>query len=121
MRWLADECIDVGLVAHLRNSGHDVLYMAELAPATSDADVLARAHDEGRILLTEDKDFGDLVFRRGGHVPGLVLLRVDPAQHALKRDRLDAAIARFGEDGLRGRYMVVEVGRFRSRSLTPRQ
>lgn len=120
MRWLADECIDAGLVYHLRASGHDVLYMAELAPATSDADVLTRADDEDRILLTEDKDFGDLVFRRGGHVPGLVLLRVDPAQHTLKRERLDAAVARFGEDGLRCRYMIVEAGRFRSRPLTPR-
>lgn len=117
MRWLADECIDAGLVSHLRSSGHDVLYMAELAPATDDVDVLARANDDGRILLTEDKDFGDLVFRRGGHVPGLVLLRVDPAQHVLKRERLDAMIARFGEDGLRGRYMIVEAGRFRSRPL----
>jgi len=117
--WSTASRAHAGLVYHLRASGHDVLYMAELAPATSDADVLARADDDGRILLTEDKDFGDLVFRRGGHVPGLVLLRVDPAQHALKRERLDAAVALFGEDGLRGRYMIVEAGCFRSRPLRP--
>lgn len=91
--------------------------MAELAPATGDADVLARADGDDRVLLTEDKDFGDLVFRRGGHVPGLVLLRIDPVQRALKRERLDAVIARFGEHGLRGRYTIVEAGRFRSRPL----
>ena len=41
--------------------------------------------EDGRLLLTEDKDFGDLVFRRGGQVPGIVLLRINPAMHALKR------------------------------------
>ncbi|MCK9914492.1 DUF5615 family PIN-like protein [Microbacteriaceae bacterium K1510] len=117
MRWLADECIDAGLVAYLRHSDHDVLYMAEAAPASNDTDVMARALREERLLLTEDKDFGDLVFRHGVAVPGIVLLRIDPAQHSLKRQRLDAAIARFGEAGLFGRYTIVEEGRFRLRPL----
>ena len=116
MRWLVDECIDAALVAHLRAAGHDVVYMAEIAPATSDAEVMARAQRDGRLLLTEDKDFGDLVFRRGGQVPGIVLLRIDPAMHALKNRRLDAAIDRFG-DNLFGRYMTVKEARFRSRPL----
>ena len=117
MRWLADECIDAALVVHLRAAGHDVVYMAEIAPAASDADVVARAQGEGRLLLTEDKDFGDLVFRRGRQVPGIVLLRLDPAMHGLKRRRLDAAMTRFGDEGLRGRYMTIEAARFRSRML----
>jgi len=116
VRWLVDECVDAGLVARLRRDGHDVLYMAEVAPAASDREVLARAHEESRLLLTEDKDFGDLVFRRGGQVPGIVLLRIDPAMHALKSRRLDAAVARFGEN-LFGRYTIVEEARFRSRPL----
>lgn len=90
--------------------------MAEVAPTTSDADVMARAQREGRLLLTEDKDFGDLVFRRGGQVPGIVLLRIDPAMHELKRHRLDAVISGFG-DRLFGRYMTIEESRFRSRPL----
>ena len=116
MRWLADECVDAGLVARLRDAGHDVVYMAEAAPAESDVEVMQRAQADGRLLLTEDKDFGDLVFRRGQQVPGIVLLRVDPAMHALKSQRLDAAISRFGE-GLFGRYMTIDETRFRSRPL----
>ena len=69
MRWLIDECVDAALAARLRRAGHDVVYMAEIAPAASDAAVLARAQQDSRLLLTEDKDFGDLVFRRGGPVP----------------------------------------------------
>jgi predicted nuclease of predicted toxin-antitoxin system len=117
VRWLADECIDAGLVAHLRHAGHDVLYMAEIAPSANDAEVMARALREGRLLLTEDKDFGDLVFRHGSRVPGIVLLRLDPAKHVLKQRRLEAAVARFGEAGLLGRYTIVEEARFRSRPL----
>jgi predicted nuclease of predicted toxin-antitoxin system len=116
MRWLADECVDAGLVAWLRAAGQDVVYMAEIAPAESDDTVITRAQRENRLLLTEDKDFGDLVFRRGREVPGIVLLRIDPAMHALKTRRLEAAIKRFG-DGLFDRYMIVEETRFRSRPL----
>jgi predicted nuclease of predicted toxin-antitoxin system len=116
VRWLVDECVDAVLVARLREAGHDVVYMAEIAPATSDADVMMRAQRDGRLLLTEDKDFGDLVFRRGGQVPGIMLMRIDPAMRALKGRRLDAAISRFG-DHLFGRYMIIEEARFRSRPL----
>ena len=116
MRWLADECVAAGLVARLRAAGHDVVYMAEIAPAAGDIDVIGRARDEGRLLLTEDKDFGDLVFRRGAQAPGIVLLRIDPVMHELKAERLDAAIGRFG-DGLVGRYTIIEPARFRSRPL----
>jgi hypothetical protein len=70
------------------------------------------------LLLTEDKDFGDLVFRQGRPVPGIVLLRIDPSRRLQKAARLMAAIDRFG-DGLIGRYTVIEEARFRSRPLWP--
>ena len=116
MRWLADECVDAGLVSRLRGAGHDVSYMAEMSSGASDADVLRQAESETRLLLTEDKGFGDLVFRLRLPVPGILLLRVDPDQHLLKWNRLEAAIARFGER-LFGRHLVIEETRFRSRPL----
>ena len=64
MRWLVDECLDAGLVARLREDGHDVIYAAEIAPAASDVALLDLARTQERLLLTEDKDFGDLVIRR---------------------------------------------------------
>jgi predicted nuclease of predicted toxin-antitoxin system len=75
--------MDAGLVAWLRDAGHDVIYMAEVAPAESDSDIVRRAREGGRLVLTEDKDFGDLVVRRSLHLPGLVLSRIDPAMHVL--------------------------------------
>jgi predicted nuclease of predicted toxin-antitoxin system len=116
MRWLADECVAAPLVAFLCAGGHDVLYVAEAAAGLSDADVIALALREKRLLLTEDKDFGDLVFRRERSVPGVVLMRIGPENPALKTIRLAAAIERYGE-GLFDHYTVIEEGRFRSRRL----
>jgi predicted nuclease of predicted toxin-antitoxin system len=100
----------------LRDAGHDVVYMAEIAPAESDADVIARANSERRLLLTEDKDFGELIFRGGRPAPGIVLLRIDPTMRALKGQRLAAAINRLGAN-LFDRYTTIEEARFRSRPL----
>jgi predicted nuclease of predicted toxin-antitoxin system len=84
VRWLADECIAATLVAYLRADGHDVLYVAEAAAGLSDADVVALASREIRLLLTEDKDFDDLVFRRERVIIGVVLMRINPENPALK-------------------------------------
>ena len=116
MRWLADECVDAGIVGQLRDAGHDVLYISEIASGAGDAEVIGRAQTDGRVLLTEDKDFGELVFRSKMTVPGVVLLRVSPERHFLKWNRLDTAVRQFGER-LFGRYLVIEDARFRSRPL----
>ena len=116
MRWLADECVGASLVAFLRNLGHDVLYVAESASGLRDTDVIELTSIEQRILLTEDKDFGDLVFRRDHKAPGFVLMRIGPAKSELKTLQLAAATERYGE-GLLGRYLVIEEAGFRGRPL----
>lgn len=92
------------------------LYVGEAVSGLSDEDVVALAIRERRLLLTEDKDFGDLVFRRKRTIPGVVLVRISSETPNLKSTCLAAAIERYGE-GLLGRYTVIEEGRFRSRRL----
>jgi predicted nuclease of predicted toxin-antitoxin system len=116
VRWLADECVDAALVAALRTASHDVTYIAETAAGLIDTDVLDMANAEHRLFLTEDKDFGELVFRFRMAVPGLVLLRIESARTHLKWSRLEAVIHQIGE-GLFGRYAVVTETRIRSRPL----
>jgi hypothetical protein len=111
MRWLADECVDAALVRRLSGAGHDVIYAAEVAPEATDAQILRRANDEDRLLLTEDKDFGEFVFRLHMTVPGLVLLRVAPERYLFKWARLDGAVQRFGQR-LFGRYVVIRGSSF---------
>jgi predicted nuclease of predicted toxin-antitoxin system len=116
VHWLIDECVDADLAALLHRAGHDVVYMSDVAPRAADPEVMNRADREGRLLLTEDKDFGDLVFRQARPVPGIVLLRIDSSRRLRKGPRLLAAVYRFGET-LLGRYTVIEDARFRSRPL----
>jgi predicted nuclease of predicted toxin-antitoxin system len=82
VNFLADECCDAFLVDGLRGDGHDVLYVKESAPGTDDHTVLQMAADQERVLLTEDKDFGELVVRLKLPAYGIVFLRMNPADSA---------------------------------------
>lgn len=65
MMFLLDESADARLAPWLRSLGHDVTAIAVDHPASlKDREVLNIAHDEGRILITEDRDFGKLIFSR---------------------------------------------------------
>lgn len=77
MKFLADECCDADMIASLREGGHDILYITEFKPGTVDEEVLKKAFDENRILLTEDKGFGELVFHLRKPARGIILLRFD--------------------------------------------
>ena len=77
MNFLADESVDQPIVVRLRDDGHDVVAVAEIAPTIPDTAVLAQANQRGDLLLTADKDFGELVFRRKLlSTRGVVLLRL---------------------------------------------
>ena len=62
MRFLADESCDFIVVRALRSAGHDVLSVAEAARGAKDPVVLGLAREQNRVLLTEDKDFGRLIY-----------------------------------------------------------
>jgi len=64
---VADESVDWQVVDRLRASGHDVLFVAELAPGSDDETVLGHSREANAILLTADKDFGELVFSRASN------------------------------------------------------
>jgi predicted nuclease of predicted toxin-antitoxin system len=75
MRFLADECCDFAAVRSLRANGHDVLAVNEFQSRSIDHQVMELALAENRILLTEDKDFGWLVFAARVDSPGVILIR----------------------------------------------
>lgn len=116
MKFLADECCNSGLVASLRNDGHNVAYVIEEKPGISDDDVLQSAFDEGRILLTEDKDFGELVYRLNKPARGVILIRINVEERREKWHRLKALIDSHGAR-LLGNFVVVDMNKFRFRPL----
>ena len=116
MKFLADECCDTGLVVSLRSDGHDVLYVLEKTPGIPDDEVLLDAYNEGRILLTEDKDFGELVYRLKKPSRGIILIRIDVKQRHIKWARLTKLIGNY-EDRLAGHFVVIDSQKFRFRPL----
>ena len=76
MKILADENVERPIMDYLRGVGHDVLYAAEVFASTPDPEVLSRALAEQRIVLSNDLDFGDLIFHRKLAAQGIVLLRL---------------------------------------------
>jgi predicted nuclease of predicted toxin-antitoxin system len=85
MRFFADECCDFAVVRALRAHGHDVLAVSELQHHSVDKDVMDLALVENRILLTEDKDFGWLVFAGRMNSPGVILIRFPPGVCSLRQ------------------------------------
>jgi predicted nuclease of predicted toxin-antitoxin system len=75
MRFLADESCDFAVVRALRLAGHDVLAVCEFQRRSIDKELMETAHREGRVLLTEDKDFGWLAFVAHQESAGVVLIR----------------------------------------------
>ncbi len=116
MKLLADECCDAPLVAALRTAGHDVRFMVEEERGLTDDEVLGTAFAEGRIVLTEDKDFGDLVVRLRRPAIGVILLRLDPSVPDTKQERLLAVLSEHAAR-LVGHYVVVHESRIRIRAL----
>jgi predicted nuclease of predicted toxin-antitoxin system len=70
LRFLADESCDFVVVAALRSAGHEVNTVADVNPGAEDDVVLAMARDDARVLLTEDKDFGQLAYAGGYSTAG---------------------------------------------------
>src|SRR6516162_4011691 len=77
MNFVADESCAGPVIRALREAGHDVIAIAEVAEGATDDQVLARALDEQRVLITEDHDFGELVYARGRSTAGVLLVRFD--------------------------------------------
>lgn len=116
MKFLADECCERGLVVALRKAGYDVLHVVESKPGATDDDVLALAFDERRILLTEDKDFGELVYRLKKPTHGIILIRIGVKNRSLKWPRIKKLLDAY-PDRCTGRFVVVGEDKFRFRPL----
>jgi len=116
MRFLANENFPGSAVAALEAAVHDVVWVRIAGPGATDLDVLAWAVREQRILLTFDKDFGELA--RGSALPpacGVILFRTPMPKSSEIGRRLADVIA--GRDDWAGYFSVVEPGRVRMRRL----
>lgn len=116
MKFLADESGDRQIVARLRQAGHTVLYVAAMEPGMADEAVLDAANREQALLLTADKDFGELVYRQRRFARGIVLVRLVGLPPARKARVVLSVIGRHGSE-LPGSFTVVTPEAIRIRRL----
>ncbi len=116
LRVIANENIAGSLIRELRQRGHDIISVRELMPAGTDEEVLAKAHAESRIVLTHDKDFGELAF--GWGLPsesGIILLRLSGSSPSHDNQRAIQALE--SREDWTGHFAVVTEDRIRMRPL----
>lgn len=112
MRFLADESCDFSVVRALRTAGHDVLAVAEFSAGLEDVLILESALREHRVVLTEDKDFGQLVYANAQPSNGVIFIRY-PAN---ARKHLAKAVVSFIAEApahLTSSFVVLAPGRVR--------
>jgi predicted nuclease of predicted toxin-antitoxin system len=100
----------------LRELGYDVIYVAEHAPSETDDNILAWARREQRILLTQDKDFSELIFRDDNPTYGVVLIRI-AGSHRLERASRIQTLVEHHENDLLNAMTTVTLDRIRIRHL----
>jgi predicted nuclease of predicted toxin-antitoxin system len=112
MRFLVDECTGPAVAAWLRALGHDVFSAYNNARGSSDDDLLARAFVETRILITNDRDFGIKVFRKGQAHCGIIFLRLKDERRASKIAALTKLLDAYANQ-IPGAFVVVSESQVR--------
>jgi predicted nuclease of predicted toxin-antitoxin system len=115
---VADENVDKEIVDRLRADGHNVLYIAEENAGIDDRNILDRSLRTGSVLLTADKDFGDLVFRQRLLHAGVRLVRLAGVRADLKAGLVAATFDQHGEE-LRSGFAVLSKRTLRFRKSIP--
>lgn len=106
MNFVADECVAQDVVTRLRADGHDVYAVREQQNGIDDTTVLETAIRMGRVLLTQDLDFGELVYRQNLPHTGVILIRLTGLAVVLRADRV-AELVRTREAELTNAFTVL--------------
>jgi predicted nuclease of predicted toxin-antitoxin system len=106
MRFLVDECVGPSVVRWLRENNHDATSVYEDCRGWEDESILEKAYSESRIVVTIDKDFGEMVFRRKLPHCGVILLRSGFAGAAKKISMMQKVLT-LPEKDISGHFIVV--------------
>ena len=117
MKVLLDTCVWGGVVDALKAAGHDVIWAGDWTTDPGDEEIMALAYQEGRILITLDKDFGELAVVREHAHAGIVRLVVMSAFQ--QGPTCLMVLTRYGTELQSGAIVTVEPGRIRVRPAGP--
>jgi predicted nuclease of predicted toxin-antitoxin system len=105
MKFLVDECVGP-VVAQWLKQKYDAISIYDYLTGIDDNDVLQKAFLENRILITSDKDFGEIIFKSKKQHCGIILLRLDDERPSNKIVVLDSVLQRHSEE-LFGNFVVI--------------
>ena len=106
MRFLVDECTGPRVAEWLRTEGHEVFSVYDDARGIDDEIIILKALDENWILITNDKDFGELVFRERRKHHGVVFLRLSD-ERALNKINVLQSLLKNHADKLNDQFVTV--------------
>lgn len=106
MRFLVDECTGSRVAKWLAENGHEVFSVYDEARGSTDDEVLAKAFEESWIIITNDKDFGELVFRERRPHHGVVFLRLEDQRSVAKISALEKLLENHS-DRISNRFVVL--------------
>ncbi|HWP91821.1 MAG TPA: DUF5615 family PIN-like protein [Thermodesulfobacteriota bacterium] len=117
MDFIANENFPLFSIRLLRNAGHNVASIIEETPGATDSDIIKRAQKEKRIVLTFDRDYGELIYRhRAFFTEGVVYFRFDPSTPE-EPAKVLLKVLEEGKVALLGKFTIIERGRIRQRAL----
>mgnify|MGYP000206361270 FL=1 len=112
LRFLIDVNVGIKVEQYLKDNGFDILCIRDINPMMTDKEILYLAKQENRILLTLDKDFGELVYNSGLLHSGVLLLRLENEKISNKIEILKTILDKFSTD-LQGKFCVYQDGKIR--------
>ena len=116
MRFIADENVPRHVLDRLRADRHDVISVEGPLSGIPDRDVLKAAESEGRVLITADRGFGELLVRHRLGVIGVIVFQLERLSNPAKADRVAEVVA-VHANRLAGHLVVIEPARTRIRPL----
>ena len=112
MKFIVDVGVGRGVEDFLKESGFDVKTVRDIDPKAKDSEILQIAANEKRMIVTMDKDFGDLVYRSGKRHSGILLLRLEAATGDQKVKVVERIIRIFKKE-IRNKFCVYQDDRLR--------
>lgn len=116
VKCLADEGFSFLITTVLRKEGYDVKWIGDIASGADDTIVFEISREDGRIILTEDKDFGELAIRFKHKTSGIILLRIEPDKKELREKKVLELFRNF-PDKLKGSLIIIDEQKFRFRKI----
>jgi len=116
VKFLVDESTGQKIANHLRSKGYDVISAIEVLKGQSDHLIIIYAYKEKRIIITNDKDFGELIFRHKYHCEGVIFLRLQDVRYDNKRKVLMDLLKKLDEN-ISGFFVVATERKIRKRPI----